>query len=71
MRVCAYPEFFWPEVFQDRGEASNVVLVGVGGYYYVQFRDTSAPEIGGDYIFAGVEGGAAGSAELEVASAVY
>jgi hypothetical protein len=54
--VRAYPELLGAEIFEDCGEASDVVLVGVGGYYDVELGDTSGPEVGGDYVFAGVQG---------------
>ena len=47
-----------------------MVLVGVGGDYDVEAGDASAPEVGGDYVFPGVEGRGAGVAVLEVAAAV-
>jgi hypothetical protein len=71
LRICAYPELFWTEVFEDCGQASDVVLMGVGGDNDVEALNASGPKIGRDYVFAGIEGSRAGSAELKVASAVY
>jgi hypothetical protein len=55
--IGAYPEFARVEIFEDGGETSGVIGVGVGGDDDVEAADTPAPEIGGDDVFAGIEAG--------------
>ena len=71
LRIRTHPKLFRPEIFQDSGEPSDVILMGMSSYHDVKPGNASAPEVGGDKVFPRIQSRSARMTELQVSATVY